>query len=622
MDLEMLIPAADPRALLPRALLRGALLPTLLLLAGCGGGDVPADQGAPPPQRSPSEWAALPASDFCREALAGVAHFLGAPGEPGPRAVEHVVRHGGLPDGTDPDRPGERFGGTAVVGSVQELRDGLNGFFGTHYRSAQHQLYVGLMPLVRRGAGLAPEPWLAESWVLGEDGTTLTFLLREDVVWHDGTPVTPADVVFTYLRARDPRTGSPRGDAFQEYLDTEEAPPMVEGRSVTFRINPQPEPLAPWLIFPPMPAHLLGEVPPDLLRAHPFGTRCPLGNGPFVFVEHRQDERWAFRANPAFPPGLGGRPYLDGYVYRVVPEAATLLTELLTAGVDLVPRLSLDHAARVEEDGEVTLLSTPGTSYLYVAWNSRREVLADPQVRQALTLGMDRPGILGGIRGGRGVVAATGIPPSHPGWAAPREDLLGHDPERAALLLDEAGWRRDGDTGPRLNGAGERLSFVLLHDAASQEQGDIALRVQATLGVLGVEVQLRSLEFGTLLSQAESTGRDFDALIMSSQPDYWIDESPIFHSRYRDTGPYAWSGVADPELDALLDSLAVTGDPAGERELWGRYQERLQELQPYTWLYLPDWLTGVRSRLQGVVVDTRGEWAGITGWWIPGGERR
>src|SRR5690606_34366587 len=148
--------------------------------------------------------------------------------------------------------------------------------------------------------------------------------------------------------------------------------------------------------------------------------------------------------------------------------------------------------------------------------------------------------------------------------------------------------------------------------------GDIAQRIQSTLGDLGVQVEVRSLEFGTLLARAESAQRNFDALIMSSQPGERIDETSVFHSRDRDDGPYAWSGVADPELDRLLEDLAHSGAPEAVPELWARYQERLVELQPYTWLYLPDWLTGVRERLQGVRVDVRGEWAGITDWWVDG----
>ena len=486
-------------------------------MAGCGGGDGAGPDAGPLP-RDPAGWAALPPDQFCQAALGAVDAFLGAPGSPSEAASAHVVQQGGLADGRSPDRPAERYGGTAVVASLQELRDGLSGFFGTHYRSAQHQLHVGLMPLVRRGPELEPEPWLAESWSLGEDGTSLTFVLRDDVLWHDGTPVTPADVVFTFLRLVDERTGSPAAAFFQDYLVGEGNEPVVEGRSVTFRFRPHPEPLSPWTTLAIMPAHLLGEVDPGELRSHPYALRCPVGNGPFVFVEHLQDQRWSFRANPVFPQGLGGRPYLDGYVYRTVIEPSTLLTELLTGRVDLVPRLSLDQAERVEEDPEVRLLSSPGSSYLYVAWNQRPPGVllghpTGPAGAGAVSL-TDGESWLRDQGRTRCVLAPTGIPPSHPAWIprAPGFDL--HDPQRARASYWTGGVdsRQDSGAGPAGNQAGKPLDPhppSMTH--ANQEQGDNRpCGIQPILDPrLGVEVELRSLEFGTLLSRAEAAGRDF-----------------------------------------------------------------------------------------------------------------
>ncbi|NIT97962.1 MAG: hypothetical protein GWN73_32675, partial [Actinobacteria bacterium] len=86
---------------------------------------------------------------------------------------------------------------------------------------------------------------------------------------------------------------------------------------------------------------------PEELKQHPYGTQCPVGNGPFVFFSHDAQDRWIFEANPAFPEALGGRPFLDRYIYRVIPEQTTLLTELLTQNVDVYLDMLPEQAQRV-----------------------------------------------------------------------------------------------------------------------------------------------------------------------------------------------------------------------------------------------------------------------------------
>lgn len=591
----------------------------VLALAVACGGDRPFPPGEAPPRLPPEAWASMSPDAFCREVRRRVEYFMGREGEVAPPAQAWSAALGAIPGGWAPGRDPERGGGTAVVGGTQELRDGMNGLLGTHYRSQQHQLHLAHVTLVRRGPGLDLEPYLARRWELSEDRTALTFHLRDDVVWHDGTPVTASDVAFTFLRVSDPEVGSPRLGFWDDYLDGPAGVEVEAEDRITFRLHPGPAPLEPWVDTPILPAHLLEAVPAPALRAHAWGTRCPVGTGPFILVEHRQDDRWVFRANPAFPPGLGGRPYLDRYVYRVVPDGTTLLTELLTGRVDLYPRMTPEQADRAASEPGVEVLSTPGTSFVYVAWNTRRPQLSDPRVRRALTLAMDRPGILAGIRQGRGVLASTGVPPFHPGWVPPPPHLQLYDPEAASALLDSAGWRRPPAGGVRRDPQGRPLRITLYHDGASREQSDVGLRIQSTLAAVGVEVELRALELGALLARAESPARDFDALIMSTQPGFRLDDRPLFHSAFRDTDPYAWAGLADPRVDAVLESLAASEDPREAADLWAEYQALMLELQPYTWLYFPDWLTGVGRRLRGVAVDVRGEWAGIGEWWIDRG---
>jgi peptide/nickel transport system substrate-binding protein len=242
---------------------------------------------------------------------------------------------------------GERYGGTAVAASYGELADGMNALVAADYSAQQHQLYVNLMTLLAYDEDLVPQPYLAESWEISDDEREVTFHLRDDVFWHDGTRTSAYDVEFTYLRATDPETGFPNPNYWSYYVHGQEGVTVVDSFTVSVRLTPHVDFWDPWTSTAIMPRHLLGDVPPGELAHHPFGTTCPVGNGPFVFVEHRQDDSWTFRRNPAFPEGLGGPPYLDRYVYRVILEQTTLLTDLLTETIDFYSSPNPDQAAQI-----------------------------------------------------------------------------------------------------------------------------------------------------------------------------------------------------------------------------------------------------------------------------------
>ena len=136
-----------------------------------------------------------------------------------------------------------------------------------------------------------------------------------------------------------------------------------------------------------------------------------MGNGPFIFVEHRENASWAFQANPAFPDGLGGRPYLDRYVYRIVPEQTTLQVELLTGNLDVYIQPTAEQVEAIEDSDALELQRFPGRAYVFVAWNSRRPQLADKRVRMAITKATNREEVVAGslrIGFGKSSVAVHG----------------------------------------------------------------------------------------------------------------------------------------------------------------------------------------------------------------------
>ncbi len=539
--------------------------------------------------------------DFCGPALARVDSFMA------------TVAEGSL--------PGDRYGGTAVVGSVAEPRVGMNGFAPIEAAASQHQMFVNLMTLIQYDEKLEPVPYLARAWEVSEDLTELTFHLRDDVYWHDGVPTTAYDVAFTYLRASDPETGYPNLAFFHYYLPGRAGVEVVDSFTVRFRFQrPHADYMDPWRTVSIMPEHLLGEVPPGELVRHSFGTRCPVGNGPFRFVEHIPGDRWVFEANPAFPEGLGGRPFLDRYVHRTIPEHSTLLAELLTGGVDVYVALLPNHATRLRQEEGFQVRTFPFRSVFFVAWNGRNPKLGDSRVRRALTLGTNREQILQGLRDGRGMVANTGVPRTHWAYDPTLADSLAYDPDRARDLLEAAGWvDKDGD-GIRENAQGEPLSLEMIYNT-NQEREEVAEIMQAQLREVGVEILPRSMDLGTWADIITSPERAFEGALVSWEAEFRLDERDLFHSDAVE-GDFAFSGIQDGELDRYLDTLQLIPTREEAVEMWRAYQLRLVELQPYTFLYYPDRQDGLNPRLRGVDMDIRGEWQNVREWWIAPEDRR
>ncbi len=575
-----------------------------LAISGTGGCGEVGDSDAEPWSWSldPSVLEAGADIPFCEDAMARVAEFMSR--------FEGEVH------------PSERYGGTAVAGAVGEMAGGMNAHVAAQNESMQHQIFVNLMTLVRYDAELNPTPYLAESWEVSSDGTEITFHLRDDVYWHDGELTDAYDVVYTVERATDPETGFPN-DGWWTYVETGPgAVEAIDSLTVRLRLTPHADFMDAWTMLAIMPQHLLEGVPAAELAAHPYGSVCPVGNGPFIFVEHRQNASWTFQANPAFPDGLGGRPYLDRYVYRIVTDQTTLLTEALTENIDIYIAPTPDQAEAILDSDALDLYRFPSRQYVFVAWNSRRPQLADKRVRMAITKGTNREEIVSGLFGEYGVVPNGTVPPFH--WlhdASLGAEAMAYDPNAARALLDEAGWiDRNGD-GVRENSEGLPLSITIKFNPNLSRQA-VAEIMQAQLAEIGVEAIPTEVEWATLVGQVmDPDARDFDGVIMGWQSDFRLDDTVLFHSDHSD-GPVAFSGTQRSDIDEYLERLPLVLDPDEAKASWDAYQELLVDEQPFTFVYQADRLEGVNKRVRGLAMDIRGEWLNVKDWWIPADERR
>ncbi len=516
---------------------------------------------------------------------------------------------GAAPSAVDPaDVPeAERYGGTVVVGGLGEIQT-MNAFVSSDYMTDQVQAYVLFMTLLRYDERLDPAPYLALGWEVSPDGNEVVFELRTDVRWHDGTPTTAYDVAFTFDRVKDPDVPYPSRSSFDNWETAE----VLGPHRIRFTLRPHADFLNGWTALPIMPRHILKDVPPAELATHPFGTSEPIGNGPFRFVEHRPGDRWTFEANYDFPEDLGGRPYLDRLVYRVIPNETTLFAELRSGGVHMYVRVAPELVDRVIEDPELRLVAFPFPNYSFIAWNSRRPFFEHAAVRRALTMAIDREEIVEAVRHGLATPAAGPVGPWHWAYDSARRPLP-HLPDSAAVLLERAGWvDSDGDDVREKDGV--RFSFELATNE-SRERRSIAELVQRYLANVGVEARPRVREHQSLVADVTSPERRFDAFLLSWQQGFVLDERDQWACD-RIGRPLQFTSYCNPALDAVMDSIPRSTDRSDQGRLLRRYNELLANDQPFTFLYVERRADALRRSLQGVAPDFRGELADVGSWWL------
>lgn len=504
----------------------------------------------------------------------------------------------------------QRYGGTAVVALGADITD-MNPLTSSDINANNAQMFVLFTPVVYYNEKLEAVPGLARSWELNADSTELTFHLRNDVWWQDSVKTTAYDLKLAYDLAREPATAFPNS-AFWTYYGEATAPD-----SFTFkvRMRPHADYMDPWRTFFAVPTHVFRGVQPAALSTHPFNTQRPLGNGPFRFVSRAPGQSWVFEANPRHPAELGGRPYLDRLVIRAISEATTRLTELMNGTVDYYVSVSPAQTRAVEQSGRARIESFRNRSYVFVGWNQRRELFRDVRVRRALTMAINKQGIIDGILHGYGEIAHTSIPNIY--WQADStvgRDLM-YNPEGARRLLAEAGWTdRNGD-GTLENAQGVPFRFELSVNSGNQERYDLTQVVQSDLAKVGVQAQIRVEEYNTLIQRLEDPSRRFDAVIIGWVAEFKIDDENLFSCEKLDE-PYQWSGYCTPRTTQLIKQLPLIVDRAQARPLWAEYQRLIAQDQPYTFLYFQERIEGVSNRLRNVRPDARGDLVGVDRWYI------
>lgn len=446
---------------------------------------------------------------------------------------------------------------------------------------------------------------LAERWDISPDGKTITFHLRKGVKWHDGVEFTAEDCLFTYHRLVDPKVATPYGSS---YMDVRRAD-IVD--RYTFRVT-YTEPFSPAL-----ESWGMGIIPKHLLDGKDINTdpfnRNPIGTGPFKFKEWIAGQKIVLEANDEY---FEGRPNINQFIYRIIPDSSTMFQELLSGGVDMmglnpIQYLRKSETRRIREN--YRKFRYPANVYTYLGYNLREPFFSEIKVRQALAYAIDRQAIIDGVLLGLGK-PCTG-PFSYVSWAYnPRVKPYPHEPERARRMLLDAGWKDTDDDGI-LDRQGRPFRFTILTNQGNSERIHAAEIIQQNLKGVGIDAKIRVMEWQAFLEQVDK--RSFDAIILGWSMGRDPDIYDIWHSSKTKKGEYNFVGYKNPEVDRLLVAGRRTFDTEKRKKIYYRIHKILADEQPYAFLYVPDATPIVHKRFKGIEVAPLGIMYNFIHWYVP-----
>jgi len=394
------------------------------------------------------------------------------------------------------------------------------------------------------------QPDLAEHWEAIDDLTYL-FHLKKGITFHNGKPLTAADVKFTYESVLDPNNRSPRRGPLQPLKAVEPIGPY----QILFRLS---APYAPFL-----ENSTLGIVPAGTPGA--AQEKGLIGSGPFSLEEFSPGERVVLKANPSY---WKGRPSISGLVFKIIPDAIVRALEFKKGTVDFIQNdIEPDMLPWLKKNTDASILTHQGTIFQYIGMNLDHPILKIPEVRQAIAYAIDRESIIRHLWKGMATPATGLLFPSH--WAyEPSVPRFPYDPEEAKRLLDRAGL-----TDP--DGDGPLPRFKLSFKTTTLDlRRRIAEAFKEQLARVGIELEVRSYEWGTFYGDIQKGNFHLYSLswVGINDPDIYFT---LFHSRSIPPSGNNRGRYRNPEIDQLLEEGRRSSNLEERKRIYGRVQKIL-----------------------------------------------
>ena len=381
-----------------------------------------------------------------------------------------------------------------------------------------------------------------ENGDVSRDGLTLKYKLRPNVYFQDGVRMTCRDLAFTWHAVMNPANNDVTQDGYRDIKSIDCSDPLVAVVHMRRAYAPFLQQL--WGVngnAPILPEHLLAQYndAKGSFNTAPFQS-MPVGSGPFAVVRWDRGQQVVMKA---FERYFLGKPKLNEIVFKYIPDENTLVDQIRTHEIDMGIHVTANEWPVLQRIPGTVLHAVPVYAFDHVDFNLRKPLFADPNVRRALALGLDRKLLLAKVGHGLGDLTETALSPKI-SWAWTNDTAhYDYDFRKAQTLLDAAGWKL-GPDGIRARG-GQRFAFNLSTQTESSTGKAYQTVVQSEWHALGAEVTIKNAP----------TAQFFDNTSIG-----------ILQGGHYDTAIFAWFGAADPDDSAIYSGRNFA--PRGQNALF------------------------------------------------------
>ena len=422
-------------------------------------------------------------------------------------------------------------------------------------------------------------PGLAESWDFDPESLTYTFHLREGLTFHDGEPLTSADVEFTLEAILDEKNQS---EIISNYTDIEEIQ-CPDDLTVEIRLSQVNVAFPDYMSIGILPKHLLdGE---DLTTSS--FNQNPVGAGPYKLTQWDMGQSITMER---FDGYYGGTPKIETVIFKIVPDTASRVMQLESGDIHMA-QITAKTASGLADHETYQIYQMDTADYRAIAYNFNSPLFGIyPELTNILSYAIDREAIVESVLMGEGESAYSPLQKSE--YCDEGMEHFSYDPEKCRQLLEEAGWTEGTDGYYEKDGT--KLEFVISAMSDDQVRVDMAMLCANQLQQVGVNATAEALPTLDWENQ--------DACIIGWGSPFDPDDHTykVFTTDAGDN----YTGYSDAEVDRILAEARHTDDTSLRKELYFQFQEALTEKMPYTFLAYVDASYAVNKRITGITENT------------------